>query len=303
MMMNSPSVRRITVAGAGVLGAQIAFQAAVHGFNLFLYDINDSALEAGRRRLEGLKAAYDGDGVASPERTAAALVRTTLTTSLSDALVDADLLIEAIPERLDIKRAFYTQLRDVAPVKTIFASNSSTMVPSQLSAYTGRPERFLHLHFATPVWRHNIAEIMAHPHTDPAVFEAVITFSRQMGMVPIPLKKEQSGYVLNALNVPFLLAALELLVDGAADYQLIDKTWMISKDAKCGPFGSIDLIGITTAYNITRNIAEQDGGFGAARAAAYLREHFIDTGKLGVDAGEGFYTYPDPAYLRPGFLA
>jgi 3-hydroxyacyl-CoA dehydrogenase len=78
---------------------------------------------------------------------------------------------------------------------------------------------------------------------------------------------------------------------------------MISKDAKCGPFGSIDLIGITTAYNITRNIAEQDGGSGAARAAPYLKEHFIDTGKLGVDAGEGFYTYPDPAYLRSGFLA
>jgi 3-hydroxyacyl-CoA dehydrogenase len=123
----------------------------------------------------------------------------------------------------------------------------------------------------SPVWRHNIAEIMAHPHTDPAVFEALMTFSRQVGMVPTPLKKEESGYVLNALNVPFLLAALELFVDGVADYQLIDKTWMISKDAKCGPFGSIDLIGITTAYNITRNIAEQDGGSGAARAAAYLR--------------------------------
>jgi 3-hydroxyacyl-CoA dehydrogenase len=82
MMMNSPSIRRITVAGAGVLGAQIAFQAAVHGFNLFLYDINDSAIQAGHRRLEGLRATYDGDGVASPERTAAALVRTTLTTSL-----------------------------------------------------------------------------------------------------------------------------------------------------------------------------------------------------------------------------
>jgi 3-hydroxyacyl-CoA dehydrogenase len=302
MMMNSPSIRRITVAGAGVLGAQIAFQAAVHGFNLFLYDINDSALEAGLRRLIRLKVDYDGEGVASPEQTAVALARTTLTASLSDALADADLLIEAIPERLDIKQAFYTQLHAVAPVKTIFASNSSTMVPSQLAAYTGRPERFLHLHFATPVWRHNIAEIMTHPGTDPAVFEALIAFSREMGMVPIPLNKEQPGYVLNTLNVPFLLAALDLLVNGVADYQLIDKTWMISKDAKCGPFGSIDLIGITTAYNITRNIAEQDGGSAAARAAAYLKEHFIDTGKLGVDAGEGFYTYPNPAYLRPGFL-
>jgi 3-hydroxyacyl-CoA dehydrogenase len=302
MTMNSSSVRRVTVAGAGVLGAQIAFQAAIHGFSLFVHDINDSALEAGRRRLEGLRAAYDGNGVASPEQTAAALARTTLTTSLSDALVDADLLIEAIPELLDIKRAFYTQLQAVAPANTIFASNSSTIVPSQLAAYTGRPERFLHLHFATPVWQHNIAEMMAHPDTDPAVFEALIVFSRQMGMVPIPLNKEQRGYVLNALLVPFLLSALELFVDGVADYQLIDKTWMIAKDAKSGPFGSIDQIGITTAYNITRNMAEQNKGSGAARVAAYLKEHFIDTGKLGVDVGEGFYTYPNPVYHGAGLL-
>src|ERR1700730_954804 len=265
--MNSRSIRGVTVAGAGVLGAQIAFQAAAHGFSLLVYDVDDSALEAGRRRLEGLKAAYDGNGVASLEQTAAALARTTLTTSLSDAMVDADLLIEAIPERLDIKRAFYTQLQAIASFKTIFASNSSTMVPSQLAVYTGRPERFLHLHFATPVWQHNIAEIMAHPATDPAVFAALIAFSRQMGMVPIPLNKEQPGYVLNALLVPFLLAALQLFVDGIADYQLIDKTWIIAKDAKSGPFGSIDQIGITTAYNITRNMVEQSNGARAAGIA------------------------------------
>jgi 3-hydroxyacyl-CoA dehydrogenase len=301
--MLSPSIRRVTVAGAGVLGAQIAFQAAVHGFNLFLCDVNNGALEAGRRRLEALRAAYDGNGAVSQEQTAAALARTTLTTSLCDAPVDADLLIEAIPERLGIKRAFYTRLQAVAPVKTIFASNSSTMLPSQLAASTGHPERFLHLHFATPVWQHNIAEITAHPHTDPAVFEALIAFSRQMGMVPIPLNKEQPGYVVNALLVPFLLAALQLFVDGVADYQLIDKTWMIAKEVKSGPFGSIDQIGITTAYDITRNIAEQNKESGAARIAPYLKEHFIDTGKLGGDVGEGFYTYPNAAYLAPGFLA
>jgi hypothetical protein len=95
-------------------------------------------LRLGARRLEVLKAAYDGNGVASPEQIAAALARTALTTSLSDALVDADLLIEAIPERLDIKRAFYTQLQAVAPVKTIFASNSSTMV-SRLANWPSTP--------------------------------------------------------------------------------------------------------------------------------------------------------------------
>jgi len=300
--MNSPSIRQVTVAGAGVLGAQIAFQAAVHGFNLFLYDVNDGALEAGHRRLEGLRAAYDGNGIVSPEQTAAALARTTLTTSLSYALVDADLLIEAIPERLDIKRAFYTRLQAVAPVKTIFASNSSTMLPSQLAASTGRPERFLHLHFATPVWQHNIAEIMAHPHTDPAVFEALIAFSRQMGMVPIPLNKEQPGYVLNALLVPFLLAALQLFIDGVADYQLIDKTWMIRQGCQVR---SVRLRRSNRDYNRLQHHPEH--GRAEQRVwcrprCSYLKKHFIDTGKLGVDVGEGFYTYPNPAYLAPDFL-
>jgi 3-hydroxybutyryl-CoA dehydrogenase len=89
------------------------------------------------------------------------------------------------------------------------------------------------------------------------------------------------------------------LLSGVADYQLIDKTWMIAKDAKSGPFGSIDQIRITTAYNITRNMAEQNKGSGAARASAYLKKHFIDTGKLGVDVGEGLYTYPiQPIWRR-----
>jgi 3-hydroxyacyl-CoA dehydrogenase len=122
--MSLPSIRRVTVAGAGVLGAQIAFQAAVHGFGLVVYDIDDAALEAGRRRLHGLKAAYDGNAVASAKETTAALSRTKLTISLPAALVYTDLLIEAIPERVDIKRAFYVQLQAAAPEKTIFASNS-----------------------------------------------------------------------------------------------------------------------------------------------------------------------------------
>lgn len=303
MASDRSNFRSVTVAGAGVLGAQIAFQTAVHGFKVILYDLTDAAVDAGRHRLDGLKAAYDGDGVSTPERTATALGAIQFTTSLAEAVEDCDLMIESIPERLDIKEGFYQALQTVAPAKTIFASNSSTMVPSDLVEFTGRPDRFLHLHFANPVWRHNIAEIMAHPLTDPTVFEAMVSFSRQIGMVPIPLNKEQHGYVLNALNVPFLLAALELLVNGVADHELIDKTWMIAKDANCGPFGSIDLIGVNTAYNIARNIAEERHDGEAAKAAEYLKTHFIDTGKLGVDAGEGFYTYPSPAYRRAGFLS
>jgi len=300
--MNSPSIRCVTVAGAGVLGAQIAFQAAVHGFDVRLYDIDEAAIEAGRQRLATLKMAYDTEAIASAAQTAAALDSIQLTTVLSDALEDADLLIEAIPERLDIKQAFYTKVQGLAPPKTIFASNSSTLTPSQLVSFTGRPGRFLHLHFAAPVRHHNIAEIMGHPDTAPAVFDAVVAFSKKIGMVAVPIDKEQPGYVLNTLLIPFLLSALSLVSKGIATYQIIDKTWMICTDAKAGPFGAIDEIGITTAYNITRNLAEENPTSDGARIADYLKGNFIDTGRMGVGSGAGFYTYPNPEYLRSDFL-
>lgn len=287
--------KNITVAGSGVLGSQIAFQTAFKGFNVSVYDINDEAIEKGKERILGLKPRYQKDLDASQEEVDEAYNRLEFHTDLKDAVSDADLVIEAVPEVLDIKKDFYTNLAKVAPEQTVFASNSSTMIPSQLVAFTGRPEKYLHLHFANEIWRNNIAEVMKHEGTAEEVFQGVIQFAEEIGMVPIPIHKEQPGYVLNSLLVPFLEAAENLVVNGIADFEMVDKTWMISTGAPKGPFAILDVIGINTPYNLARAKAEA-GDENAAKVAEFFKKEFIDKGR------KTFYDYPNPKYLDEDFL-
>lgn len=206
--------------------------------------------------------------------------------------------MEAIPEDLQIKRDFYLKLGKLASEKTIFATNSSTFLPSQLARETGRPEKFLALHFANEIWKQNTAELMGHSQTDPDVFETVAEFARNMGMVVIPLKKEQPGYVLNSLLIPLLNAGLNLYLNDVATHETIDKTWMLATGAPKGPFAILDMVGLTTAYDITKANPDKK----SQKTAAMLKENFINKGKLGITSGEGFYKYPDPAFKKADFL-
>lgn len=281
------SIRKVTVLGTGVLGAQIAFQTAYYGFDVTAYDIDDDKIATARGTMAKLGAAYQQDlSDATPERIADTLERLSYATDLAKAVAEADLVIEAIPEIIDLKRKVYAELGRVAPTNTIFASNSSTLLPSAMADATGRPERFLALHFANRIWMHNTAEIMGHPGTDPEIFSQIVTFAREIGMEPIEVKKEQPGYVLNSLLVPLLRAGAELLVNGVATPEDIDKTWRIGTGAPAGPFEIYDTVGLMTAYNISMT-----GGQTQKKFAAYLKENYIDKGKLGRSTGEGFYRY------------
>lgn len=291
--------KNITVAGSGVLGSQIAFQTAFHGYNVSVYDINDGAIEKAKERLNGLKDVY-GKYFKDEEKAAAALERFTFSTSLKEAVKDADLIIEAVPELEKIKVGFYTELAAVAPEKTVFASNSSTMVPSQFAKYTGRPEKFLALHFANEVWKNNTAEVMGHPGTDKKYEEQVVEFAKSIGMVALHILKEQPGYILNSLLVPFLSAAQGLYAKGIAEPETIDKTWMIATGAPLGPFAILDVVGIQTAYNIVATDAKTNPEL--QPIADLLKTEFLDKGKTGQGSGEGFYKYPNPTYLDPDFL-
>lgn len=291
--------KNVTVAGSGVLGSQIAFQTAFHGYHVSVYDINDAALEKAKERLTGLKdtyATYFNDA----KKAAEALERFTFSSNLKEAVKDADLIIEAIPELEKIKINFYQDLATVAPEKTVFASNSSTMVPSQFAEYTGRPEKFLALHFANEVWKNNTAEVMGHPGTDKKYEQEVIDFAKSIGMIPLHILKEQPGYILNSLLVPFLSAGQALLAKGVADPETIDKTWMLATGAPLGPFAILDVVGLQTAYNIVATEAKHNPA--VQPIADMLKTQFIDKGKMGKATGEGFYKYPNPAYLDPDFL-
>ena len=280
-------IRKVTVLGAGVLGSQIAFQTAFKGFDVTSYDIDDKALDAARGRFAGLVDTYRQDVPGADDGSAAAtLDRLKLTSDLDAAVADADLVIEAIPEILSLKQDTYRRIGAAAPERTIFATNSSTLLPSDLAEATGRPDRFLALHFANRVWRFNTAEVMGTERTDPEVFRTVVEFATEIGMVPIELHKEKSGYVLNSLLVPFLNSAAALAAGGYAQPEDVDKTWKIATGAPLGPFQIFDIIGLTTPYNIMSH-----GDEDAQKLAVWLKENYIDKGKLGVASGEGFYKY------------
>ena len=197
-------------------------------------------------------------------------------------------MIEAAPELLELKRELSTRLAKVAPERTIFATNSSTLLPSDLADYTGRPDRFLALHFANEIWIHNMAEIMGHPRTDPHVYEAVVEFARSIGMEPIEIKKEHPAYILNSLLGAWFDSGLDLVLDDIAEPDMVDKTWRIATGAPEGPFQWLDIVGLRTVYNIQSSLPDES----AHARARYIKERYIDKGKFGRGSGEGFYTYP-----------
>ena len=299
-----------------MLGSQIAFQSAYKGFIVKVWLRSEGSIDRAKPKFERWKnvylqtleamktnpAAYARGLADSPElsdeqiealkaQVEKAAESIVLTTSYDEAFGDADLVIEAIAEEPKQKIELYTEMQKHLPERTIVCTNSSTMLPSQFAEYTGRPAKYLALHFANEIWKNNTAEVMGHPGTDPAAYEQVAEFAGKIGMIPLRLKKEQPGYILNSMLVPFLTAAESLLANGVADPETIDKTWMLATGAPVGPFRILDIVGLVTAYNIVvMNPQASDPETTPGKIAATLKK-YIDEGKTGVNAGEGFYKY------------
>ncbi len=281
-------ITNVTVMGGGIMGSQIAYQTAFKGFNVILYDISIDMYTKVIDNLELLRSLYIREANATDEEMEATFNRITYSFDLQEAVQDADLIVEAVPEDIEIKKKLYEDIGKSAPEKTIFLTNSSTFLPSNLMEFTGRAHKFLALHFSNLLFHCNIAEIMRSAKTDTASFDAVVKFAEEIGMVPIIVKKEQRGYVLNSLLMPLLEAASELYLKGVSDIETIDKTWRIATDSPVGPFEIYDVIGLNTVYNI----ALSNGDMKGKMFAHYLNENFIKKGKLGYLTGEGFYKYP-----------
>ncbi|WP_270241137.1 3-hydroxyacyl-CoA dehydrogenase [Kocuria marina] len=277
----------VAVIGSGVLGSQIAFQAAYFGKTVTVYDISDEIIGALPGKWEKLSLLYTRDMAATPEQLDAAKSRLSGTTDLAAALADADIVIEAVTENLELKKKVWAQIGEAAPKKTILCTNSSTLLPSDIAESTGHPERFLALHFANEVWRNNTGEVMGHAGTDPAAAQAVLQFAEEIGMVPIHIQKEQAGYILNTLLVPFLTAASYLWVNDIAQAEDIDKTWRTATGSPLGPFQILDHVGMETYYQINMNAGTED----SKRVAERVKREFIDKGHMGRSSGQGFYTY------------
>ncbi|WP_070138586.1 3-hydroxyacyl-CoA dehydrogenase [Crocinitomix algicola] len=292
---------KITIAGGGVLGAQIAFQSAFHGYEVMVYDISEEAIENTKTFFKRIGEAFITDLNASEAQVNEAINRISTSISLPEAVEDADFVIEAIPENPTIKTEFYQQLGKLAPAKTIFATNTSTLLPSQFADATGRPEQFLALHFANEIWKRNTAEIMGHDRTDKKVFNQVVDFAKSIGMVALPLNKEQPKYIVNTLLVSLLNAGLELWGKEVADIHTIDKTWTLSTGAPFGPFAMMDVIGINTVYQVNQIKANETKDPIDIKIVDKLKE-MVEANELGTATGKGFYSYPNPAYKDKDFL-
>jgi len=313
--------KKVVVAGGGVLGSQIAYQTAYCGFSVTVWLRSEGSIERSKPKFERWKKIYqdtlesyrDKCGTAYPYY-AKGLVPDlkTLTpekidelkaqaqkafdglvyeTDMAKAFADADLIIESVAEDPAQKIEFYKSAAPHIPEKTVLVTNSSTLLPSQFAEYTGRPEKYLALHFANEIWSHNTAEVMGQPATEQTYYDQVAEFAEAISMVPLKLKKEQPGYILNSMLVPFLSAGQALWAKDVADPETIDLTWRLATGAPAGPFQILDVVGLTTAYNIvSMNPAVKDPESVYGKIAAKLKE-MIDAGKTGVNAGEGFYKY------------
>lgn len=284
----------VSVLGAGNLGAQIAYRAAFYGHHVTSYDISDDAIAAAKKRVESIAANYvrDLDDV-TEEQAKEAIERLTFTTELEEAAKDADYIIEAVPENLDIKKETYVKLSGFLPEKTILLTNTSTLLPSDFKESTGREDKFLAYHFANDIHVMNVVEVMPTPATDDAVVEKVMEFAPTMGMRPIRLHREHAKYIINSFFANWIAQARDLWVLGVADIETIDQVAaMIAGSNQIAPFLAQDNIGFGVGYEISKNRAEA-GDELAAEFVRRIKKDFMDKGYTGKEAGRGFYVYDE----------
>ena len=316
--------KKVVIAGGGVLGTQIGLICAYHGFDttfwlrsessigrttpkierysaLMLEDLAKAKTLIGNpiggmlyprgliRSWQGITAEAIDALIAEGRKNFAEKIHIEL--DLKKALSGAYLVIESMTEDPKAKIGMYEAMRDLLDEDTILCTNSSTLLPSMFAQYTGRPEKYCALHFANTIWKNNTGEVMGHPGTDPEIYNAVVQFAAEIGMVPLQLHKEQPGYILNSMLVPFLSAAQALWAKGVSDPETIDLTWRLATGAPAGPFQILDIVGLETAYNINqmKPAAQQEGTL--EYTMGKLLKEKIDRGETGVNAGKGFYDY------------
>jgi len=298
--MNIEDVRTILIIGAGTMGSQIALQCAMHGFEVNLYDISDDALEKGVRLIHGYLDSFVAQGALTSSQVLAIMGRIHPTPDAQTA-AQADLVSESVPEDPQLKGKVFAQFNALCPPHTIFTTNTSSLVPSMFAQATGRPERFAALHFHGYVWVSNVVDIMPHPGTSAETVALLEAFAKRIGQIPIRLEKENYAYVFNSMLNALLRTATSLAARGVASFEDIDRAWMGVMKSPVGPFAILDQVGLATAHDINQYWAQALNDAELQQNADFLKT-YVDQGKLGVNTGQGFYTYPNPRFQQPGFV-
>ena len=289
------TINNITIIGSGNLGTRIGLQAAVSGYRVTFFDLNEKAFESSRTTIAKILKYLVHSNKISKSEISEINARMRFTTILSDAVQDADLISESVTEDLIIKQKAWTEIGTLAPANTIFTTNTSYLLPSQLAHYSGRPEKFCAFHFHD-VFYSRIVDIMPHAGTDPALIPLLEEVGKKLNQVPVLVKKETPGYIFNSMLMAVIGEAARLLTQELASIHYIDKSWMVNFNMPAGPFGIMDNIGLDTAWHVVKERKDVN-----SIAFASMLKTYIDQGKLGEKSGEGFYKYPDPEYKREEF--
>lgn len=297
--MNIEDIRCVLIIGAGTMGQKIALQCALCGYQVIVYDVSPKALETAAAAIKNYAAQLVGQKRRTPDESNAALVRISFTTD-PDEGAKADLVNESVFEDPDLKGKVFAQFDKICPPHTLFTTNTSTLAPSKFSDATGRPDRFAALHFYG-VWDSNLVDIMPHPGTLPETMELLYAFAKRIGQIPLVFKKESPKYVVNAILGAINEVVLNLVSNGTASVEDIDRAYMIVFGSPIGPFGQLDGVGLDTVWHVAKANAPTPEALENDPKAKLIKE-YVDKVWLGVKTGRGFYTYPDPAYARSGFL-
>lgn len=293
-------IARVAVIGSGTMGRQIALQVARGGFPVAIYDVDPAALERAGAAQRDLAARFVAEGRLTDDEAGAALARLRYETDLAAATRDIDLAIEAVPERIDLKRQVFAQLDEYLPEGAIIATNSSSIRVSLLEEATARPERCANFHFYLPVYDNPMIEVGGGTRTAPEVLDALDAFTRRIGMLPLRVLKESTGFIFNRVWRAIKKEVLKVADSGVASFEDIDRAWMIHYRTPQGPFGKMDQIGLDVVKAIEEVYAAESGDPGDL-PPPILNER-VARGDLGEKTGRGFYRYPDPAWADPGFL-
>ncbi|MBP9146045.1 MAG: 3-hydroxybutyryl-CoA dehydrogenase [Thermoanaerobaculia bacterium] len=285
------AIRKVGVLGCGLMGSGIAEIAAKAGFETVVREVSDALLEKGMGRIRGSLAKAVEKGKMTAEDRDAVLGRIRGTTSF-EPMADCDLVVEAIVENLEEKKATYAALDKVVQPGAIFASNTSSLTVTQLAMATSRPSRFVGLHFFNPVPVMKLVEVVRTLLTDDSVLAEIDVFCRALGKTPVACK-DNSGFIVNRLLVPYLLDAIRALEEGVGSVADIDEGMKLGCGYPMGPFQLLDFVGLDTTYFIANIMFEE---YREKRfAPPPLLKQMVQAGRLGRKSGRGFYDYAPAA--------
>jgi 3-hydroxybutyryl-CoA dehydrogenase len=287
--MSQNQIDHILVVGAGQMGHQIGMLASLGGYNTTIQDVNEDALQKAKATLEGIMNKWVTKGKLSEDQKLAAFERLQFSTNLEEAARKADFVIEAVVEKLDVKKEVFKKLDEYTPAHAILASNSSTIVSSFIAEATNRPDKVCNMHFFFPPLVMDCIEIVMSEQTSEETAQATMEICKRMNRTGVLLKKEISGFVANRILGALHREAIALYEAGIADYKDIDIICRKALNHPIGPFELMDLSGIDVGYYVMQQRFSESGD-PADQPPACIEEK-VKNGHLGRKTGKGFYDY------------